>query len=271
MKTTILVPVDFTRVAHNALHYACEISKNNPTEIVAVHLLEKVILDDIKELPSNNLVMKKMMERMYKEIIQKTTNDLTNFVADLKSTYGDIIRTLISHGSIFDAFNEVADSYESSLIVMGTHGITGMQHFAGSNAYKIVSNSPKPIFVVQNRPLSPIETLYFAFKNQSQLACYSELINELCSYFPCNIIFNILSEETVFLPESLEHLAGKTRFISHHFNHENIISSAMKEGADAVGICINELDCLDSNLYGMTQEKILANKFEIPVLCLPER
>ena len=43
MKKTILVAVDFTPVATVALTYACELSKNQATEIIAVHLLDENI------------------------------------------------------------------------------------------------------------------------------------------------------------------------------------------------------------------------------------
>ncbi len=269
MKRTLLVPVDFTPVTHNGLHYACELSKVFPSEIVAVHLLEKSLITDLEEQSSGNVAMRKMVERLYNEIMAKTTSDLNNFVSDLKAEYGDIIQPVIQHGSIYEAFNDVAAQYESSLIVMGTHGITGMQHVLGSRAYKVVANTPLPFLIVQKRHYAPINTVYFAFHNKQQFLQCAGQISVLSEYFPGNFIMNVIAEEVTEIPAVLQALGSRVRMTHRVLRHEDILDQAISSGADAVGIVIDEVDNLDSEIYGMTQDKILANKDLLPVICLP--
>jgi len=270
MKTTILVPVDFTPVSLNALNYACELSQIHETEIVAVHLLDNKLLAEMHEQAGHSEVMQKMMERMHDERVHKTTSDLSNFVSDLKEKYGDIIRPHLTPGSIYEAFNDIAAKYESSLIVMGTHGIIGMQHLAGSRAYKVVLNTSIPFLVVQNKRYKPINTIYFAFRDAEQFHAYAGHVSRLSHYFPGKFIINIIAGDSNTVPASLDHIADRITIKNRKLNHINVIASATTEGADAVCISINEIDNIDTDIYGMTQDKILANRHEFPILCLPQ-
>ena len=58
----------------------------------------------------------------------------------------------ISKGSIFNAIAEFANEKEASLVVMGTHGMKGMQKLTGSWALKVMVKSKTPFIVVQDPP-----------------------------------------------------------------------------------------------------------------------
>ena len=59
---------------------------------------------------------------------------------------------MLSKGSIFTAIAEFANSKEASLVVMGTHGMKGMQKLTGSWALKVIVKSKVPFIVVQEPP-----------------------------------------------------------------------------------------------------------------------
>ncbi|MFT4682023.1 MAG: nucleotide-binding universal stress UspA family protein, partial [Flavobacteriales bacterium] len=53
-------------------------------------------------------------------------------------------------GRIYDQIVNVAQDVDADLIMMGTHGISGVaEFFAGSNAFKVVTQSPCPVMTIQ--------------------------------------------------------------------------------------------------------------------------
>ncbi len=74
---------------------------------------------------------------------------------------------ILSGGPAFDEICRVAQNIPADLIVMPTHGRTGLKHvFLGSTAERIVQHSPCPVFVVREKkrrsktgPLHSINTI----------------------------------------------------------------------------------------------------------------
>jgi nucleotide-binding universal stress UspA family protein len=67
---------------------------------------------------------------------------------------GDMV---VVHGVPFQAILETASSQQVDLIVMGTHGRTGLRYvLLGSVAEKVVHLAPCPVLVVRPRPGVPI-------------------------------------------------------------------------------------------------------------------
>jgi nucleotide-binding universal stress UspA family protein len=59
---------------------------------------------------------------------------------------------ILSGGPAFDEICRVAENIPADLIVMPTHGRTGLKHvFLGSTAERIVQHSPCPVFVVREK------------------------------------------------------------------------------------------------------------------------
>jgi nucleotide-binding universal stress UspA family protein len=54
-------------------------------------------------------------------------------------------------GNIFDDIGAAATDLKAKLIIMGTHGVKGMQHITGSYAVKVITHSTVPFIVVQER------------------------------------------------------------------------------------------------------------------------
>ena len=62
------------------------------------------------------------------------------------------IWTFVEKGKPFEAVLKVAEEWEADLIVLGTHGRTGLSHLLmGSVAEKVVRHSTKPLFIVPTK------------------------------------------------------------------------------------------------------------------------
>ena len=139
LKNSIIVAYDFTEVAMNAVGHAVYLAKNFNTGIALLHIVKKA--SEIKE-----------MEQQLEVEIQKI-NELHNVRPS------GIVRT----GTIFKTINQVAHDVDATMIVMGTHGIKGMQKITGSWALKVIVGSKVPFLVVQDPPKSKNEPLQFVF------------------------------------------------------------------------------------------------------------
>ena len=272
MKKTLVVPIDFTPVSHEALLYACELSVQNNLEIVAVHILDTHTIKEFSK--SDDAEVRKLADQMYIEMMNKTRADLDNFLEGLSAFYGDIIHPLIAHGTIYEAFNEVAAKHNAPLIIMGTHGIVGMQQVFGSKAYKVIINSPYPFLVVQARSYNTINKVYLAMKSALQLSEHANEIANFAGFFKGNFVINILSgtaSNQVQLPEVLQPISDRISIECAPIKPHDIVLAAQTAGADVVGMCLDEADNASPDTYGMTQDKVLVNSLNLPVFCLPSK
>ena len=61
------------------------------------------------------------------------------------------VQPFIEKGIPYEAILKVADEWQADLIVLGTHGRTGLAHLLmGSVAEKVMRHSARPLFVVPN-------------------------------------------------------------------------------------------------------------------------
>jgi nucleotide-binding universal stress UspA family protein len=57
--------------------------------------------------------------------------------------------TFVEEGKPYETILKVAEEWEADLIVLGTHGRTGLSHLLmGSVAEKVIRHSTKPLFIV---------------------------------------------------------------------------------------------------------------------------
>jgi nucleotide-binding universal stress UspA family protein len=127
-KVIIVVPTDFTKVADTAVEHAIGLCKSIAnSEVVLLHIIGKE-----KEKASAEVKLKEQSENLS----QKTS---------IKVSYEARL------GNIFDDIGAAATDLKAKLIIMGTHGVKGMQHITGSYAVKVITHSTVPFIVVQER------------------------------------------------------------------------------------------------------------------------
>ena len=268
-KNKLVVPIDFTPVSHEALLYACELAVNNDLEIVAVHVLDTKVIEEFSQ--HEDAELRETAKQMQQDMEKKTRADLDNFLDGLSVFYGDIIEPLVAHGTIYDAFNTVARENNGSLVIMGTHGIVGMQHVFGSKAYKVVAGSGYPFLVVQARSYNTINKVYLVLKNKAMLEAYADDLLNFAKFFKGEFLVCYLDNSSDgLLPVALNDLAHRFSFGTANFQAQDIVLSASKAGADVIGFGIDESENDDNTVYGLSQDRILVNNLKLPVLCLPD-
>ena len=126
----IIVPWDFTEVAQNALAHAVKIAKVLENNIALLHIAKSdKDVDDAQQ-------------------------KLQQVAAEAEKANGLPVEAVVLVGTIFTTIGEYTrDNDDINLVIMGTHGMKGMQKLTGSWALKVIVSSYAPFIVVQDPPL----------------------------------------------------------------------------------------------------------------------
>lgn len=139
----IIVPVDFSEYSEYALRTAAQLANKNGSEIFAVHMLElsDTILTSVGEPYEPQAVFYlKLAEKRFNEFLNK------DYLKGVKVT------PVVKHFKVFSEINEVAKKHDADLIVMGSHGTSGVKElFIGSNTERVVRHTDIPVLVVKNK------------------------------------------------------------------------------------------------------------------------
>ena len=136
----ILVPTDFRECAEKALEYAAELATRFDSEL---HLLHVAVLPTAPYAHGFALPE----EAMHPEIpAAKALNALD--VPRSEDVAG--VERAVRSGTPFVEIVRQAKEYDVDLIVIGTHGSTGLTHMLlGSVAEKVVRKAPCPVLSVR--------------------------------------------------------------------------------------------------------------------------
>ena len=139
----ILVPVDFSKCSEHALRVASDLAKKHNAEIIALHMmgLSGGVLTNMQtQQMLEGIYYVKLAQKRFKEFLDK---DYLKGVRVTDSVY---------NYKDFSEINTVADENNVDIIIMGSHGSSGLTEvFVGSNTEKVVRHSEIPVLVVKNR------------------------------------------------------------------------------------------------------------------------
>jgi nucleotide-binding universal stress UspA family protein len=134
----ILVPIDFTDISGRALEYAKSIARLNHSELVLAHATE----------PFNPVTPAEVVWFGQLTVDQPEQEQLDNRTAELHSQ-GFRARAVTLTGAIQEEILGSAAREKADLIVLGTHGRTGVPRFLfGSEAEAMYRHAASPIVVI---------------------------------------------------------------------------------------------------------------------------
>jgi nucleotide-binding universal stress UspA family protein len=152
----ILVPCDFSKPAINALRFAMDVACQSKGRIHLLHIIELPVVHDIMLMPVLNFEkqllddLRENTEKNFKKITDKYT------AADVKV----VVETMF--GTVSRMIKDYIEKESIDMVVMGSHGTSGVREFfIGSNAEKVVRNSPVPVLVIKDYYKGPIKNIVF--------------------------------------------------------------------------------------------------------------
>jgi len=137
---------DFSENCNSIFEYAFGIAKRDDSVLYILHVIPVVLENYTSELKSylskNNITeMVKAIEKSSMEEYKK------NYLSKIKDK--EKVKFVLRHGREEDEIIAFAKEENVDIIVIGTHGKTGLGHvFLGSVAEKVIRHSPIPIFVI---------------------------------------------------------------------------------------------------------------------------
>jgi nucleotide-binding universal stress UspA family protein len=139
----ILVPTDFSAHSRHALSYALDLARASDGEILLVHVVEPPIYPAMFEgaalvAPAYD---EQMQDRIRKHLEQFAKEHLAG---------APKVRTALRHGQPVQELCAAAKEENSDVIVLATHGHTGLTHLLlGSTAEQVVRLAPCAVLTVR--------------------------------------------------------------------------------------------------------------------------
>ena len=145
----ILIAIDDSSYSEIAANYGFELAKNLHAEVALLHVNEVPVTTSYGIDPMLNdpaMVMPEMIQ-----IQEESSKRLLDRITD---SYGTDTTTykFLKLGSPRDEIIATAEEWEADMIILGTHGRTGLDHFiAGSVAESVVRKAKCPVLIIPKK------------------------------------------------------------------------------------------------------------------------
>ncbi len=256
----IIVPWDFSQVAGYALEHALMFAKTTGEKIFLLHITKSD-----KEISKAQQEMQKVVKETYAKSKIKP-------------------EIMVETGNIFKSITQIANDNNAKFVIMGTHGIKGMQKFTGSLALKVIAGTNTPFVVVQEPPAQEtIRNVVFPIDNRKENKQKLKQARLLAKYYKVKY--------TLTLPEKISNdVINKTithnlAFIKNYFAQhgieyevhkvagtdsfsESTLKYAAEHKPDMIIVLTTKNINIQDYVLGADEQKVIANKSKIPVMCI---
>ena len=257
----ILVPIDFTPVSVTAVNHAIAVGKALKSEIHLVHIVGK------------------------KSEFGEARERLQAFASEHLGEFSGGLKITVRIGNLFDDIDDVSVEMDANLVIMGTHGIKGMQFITGGRALRIVRECSVPFIITQSRPIREtgyddiVVPLDLHQDTKQKLA----IVAEMATYFKGRVHIISPAESDEFLQN---HLRRNVEFASDYFEERKIefttkisehdsggfVKDVIRYAASIEADLISIMNFHEKSLMGILgtsyEQQIITNEAEIPVLVL---
>lgn len=268
----IVVALDFSKTSLHALKYAIFLANKLKSNVIVVWVDNLISGDsifqesayDVREEARKNL--EEILEE-YREILKE----------------GELSFRL-RKGKVYHEIEQVARQVEATLIVTGTHGVSGFdEYLIGSNAYRIVANSPCPVITIRpqfdfSQGIRNIVLPIDETKNSCQKVAFTALIAKI---FGATVhIFSLYSTPLKALNQKVDHCVAeiqkkfteeKIPFTQDSTVAENVSLSTLeyaeRTNAELIAIVTDQETSLSNLLLGQYAQHMVNNS-PVPVLTI---
>jgi nucleotide-binding universal stress UspA family protein len=253
----VMVPIDFTPITENAMHYASSFAKIFNNDILLMHVADKKTFD----VATRNLKAK-----------AETNENNSGIKTD----------STVVEGNIFDHIGQTAADTDAALVVMGTHGIKGTQKFLGSYAIKVITHSKVPFIVTQSRPFEEIKNILIPVDFSMEVKQVLIFADEIAQQFKATIhlLSRPVTDEWLVKKVKLNLQYAKEFFEESRLNvkiidtytdkdfQKETVHAAVASGSSLIVILIDPDAGFADYVMGSYEQKVIANEAEIPVMCV---
>ncbi|MCO6482986.1 MAG: universal stress protein [Flavobacteriales bacterium] len=261
----ILVPTDFTKVADCAMNHGSAMATRMGAEMHLLHIVARQ--DDLDEA---RIKLNMEVERA------KRLNDRI------------VIKPQLRVGSVYDEIGNAASEINAELVIMGTHGMRGMQFITGSRALRVITNGKVPFIVVQERNIREdgYRRIVVPMDLQKETRQKVALVADIARYFNSEVHVITPRETDEFLRNQLE---NNIRFAEQYFGERGVQLEATVADVDssrfvdaviryAISVeadLITIMNLSRGNIFGVLgvpyEQEVITNEPMIPVMLVNPR
>jgi len=138
----ILWPTDFSDTASHALRYAIEMANLYQVGIRILHVVDQPFGDE------NYMILAITPEELAKTMEEAAANKMHELLGQLATNLK--IETIIRRGDAIDEILAEANSGDIGMVVIASHGRSGLAHFLHDNVAEAIANKAEcPVLVVK--------------------------------------------------------------------------------------------------------------------------
>ncbi|MGB9958448.1 universal stress protein [Haloferax prahovense] len=139
MYSEILVPTDGSRAAERAIDHALDLAKTYDARIHALYVVDTSIYTSLDA--GADVVI---------DALEREGDAATRHVLAAAEEAGIDAQAEVVTGTAYRSIREYIDDHDINLVVMGTHGRTGLSHYLlGSVTERVVRTSPVPVLTIR--------------------------------------------------------------------------------------------------------------------------
>lgn len=259
----IIIPWDFSQVAKNALEHGIKIARNVDNDIQLLNVVKSGTSPFEKE---------------------QINDRLREVAAETSKKYGISPSTMVIEGSIFSDISDYASEKKANLVIMGTHGMHGVQKITGSWALKVISGSKVPFLVVQEPPsdMEKYQNIVFPvdFRAENKEKVFMAIF--MGKYFESRIHIlkppisdrALLRKVNTNLNFAIKYLIQNNIDYQIHESRKGVtlaketLRFAGEIRADLILIMTTKNLNFSNYMLGAKEQYIIANSSKIPVVCI---
>lgn len=136
---TVLIAVDFTESPDDLLYHTHTFVPDKDVKVYLIHIIEDIQQQVYySEIPP-------IWTDFKQDIEESAFKHQEQYLGTLRSYYNDV-ESIIEFGNIPESILNYGKKFEVDLVIVGTHGRKGIDHFVHSNvAEKVVRRAKRPV------------------------------------------------------------------------------------------------------------------------------
>ncbi len=226
----ILVPIDFSDCAKNALKNAIELAKLSEARLTLLNAFHV----PVPHSPVGTATIVQTLAHEVEEVAIEDFKKLKNEFPELDAMQ---CKFVVEHGFAIDRILAGIKTYQSDLIVMGTVGASGVEEVVlGSNTNRIIKQSSVPVLAIpSDASIADISNIVLA-SDYGEIHDYEKLaaIKTIVDLFHANLhVIHIgkkpmIDEDSVIGARSLERALKGLDKTYNYINHNNFEEALFK-------------------------------------------
>jgi len=142
----VLMPTDFSELSACAFKVAVALCKRQNAKLTILHVVDSMYY--MTAIDANEALYPSL-GTAESDYVKSYRQNMEGTVKELTSKYGIQVKAIVEMGNPADTICRVASRDNFDLIVMGTHGASGLREFfMGSNAFSVVKHASCPVLTI---------------------------------------------------------------------------------------------------------------------------